>query len=224
MPYVIGRPPKRMLALAVTTLGMLMSASPALADGYGTDGQSSVPQVGAVPASPAASCPGVSANPLLGSLGDSALYAPVSGGTFEGSTSGWSLNNASVVSGNEPWNVVSATDASSLNIAPGGSATSPTFCVDNTFPSFRFFAQSLGSGRRAGLSLSARWSMANGWSGQVPVTNLSADEYGSWTATPVLPLGSVLSPGQTVSVRFVFSAGSGGAWNIDDVLLDPYAK
>ncbi len=221
MPYVIGRPPKRVLALVATTVGMLVTASPALAD-HG--GYYQVPQVAPAPASPAASCPSISSAPLLSGLGDSAYYAPLSGGTFERSTAGWSLSNASVVSGNEPWNVVSSTDSNSLSIGAGGSATSPTFCVDNTLPSFRFFANSAGTGWHADLTVSARWTLANGMSGQQRVTALDADDYASWQLTPPLPLGSVLSAGQTVTVQLVFSAGSGGAWNIDDILLDPYAK
>ncbi|MDQ6746609.1 MAG: hypothetical protein M3010_00675, partial [Candidatus Dormibacteraeota bacterium] len=140
MPYVIGRPPKRALALVATTVGMLCTAAPALAEGQywnyqggqqQAEGQywnyqaGQVPQVAATPASPVASCPGVLSTPLLSGLSDSAYYAPVSGGTFEGSTAGWSFRDASVVSGNEPWNVVSATDSNSLGIAAGGSATSP---------------------------------------------------------------------------------------------------
>jgi hypothetical protein len=216
LPYVIGRPPKRVLALVATTVGMLITASPALAD-------SSVPTVAATPASPVASCPGVSAAQDLSSFGDYNFYAPLSGGTFEGSTAGWTFNNASVEPGNEPWNVVSSSDSNSLNISAGGSATSPTFCVDSTFPSFRFFAQSLGSGYHSNLNVSAIWTLSNGMSGQTGITRLSSG-YTSWEPTPSYPLGSRLPVGQTATVQFVFSAGWGGAWNIDDVLLDPYAK
>lgn len=227
MPYVIGRPPKRVLALVATSVGMLVAASPALADGNNRNGNSQgnqVPQVAPTPASPAASCLGVSSAPLLSGLGDLAQYAPVSGGTFEGSTAGWSFDNASVVSGNEPWNVVAPTDSNSLSITAGGSATSPTFCVDSKLPSFRLFANSGGDGRHSGLRVSARWTMADGTSRQRRVTTLPADSYNSWRLTPALPLGSVLDTGQTVTVQLVFSAGQDAGWNIDDVLLDPYAK
>ena len=217
MPYVIGRPPKRVLAIVATTVGMLVTASPALAD-------PSVPTVAASPASPVASCPSVSAAQDLSSLGDYNFYAPLSGGTFEGSTAGWTFNNASVVSGNEPWNVVSSSDSNSLNIAAGGSATSPTFCVDSTFPSFRFFAQSLGGGYRSNLNVSAIWTLSSGMSGKTGITHLYSGAYTSWEPTPSFPLGSQLPVGQTATVQFVFSAGPGAAWNIDDVLLDPYAK
>jgi hypothetical protein len=225
VPYVIGRPPKRVLALVATTLGMLVSASPALADSYnGNHQDAEVPQVAATPVSPDASCPGVTSTQLLSGLGDSAYYAPVSGGTFEGSTDGWSFTGASVVPGNEPWNVFSPTDSNSLGIAAGGAATSPPFCVDNTLPSFRFFANSADRGRHSGLNVAVRWTLSDGESGKVPVRTLSANSYNSWKLSPALPLGSVLSAGQTVSVQLVFTAGTGSAWNIDDVLLDPYAK
>jgi hypothetical protein len=219
LPYVIGRPPKRVLAIVATTVGMLVTASPALADSGGT-----VPTVAATPASPVASCPPVSAAQDLTSLGDYNFYAPVSGGTFEGSTAGWTFNNASVVSGNEPSNAVSSTDSNSLNIAAGGSATSPTFCVDSTLPSFRFFAQSLGSGWRSRLTVSAIYTLSNGQSSHAWLGRLYSGDYTLWEPTPALPLGSLLPTGQTATVQFVFSAGWGSAWNIDDVLLDPYAK
>ncbi len=224
MPYVIGRPPKRVLAVVATTVGMLVSASPALANSsrYDWNGYQ-VPTVASTPASPTTSCPSVVSSPLLGSLGDNATYSPVEEGTFEGTVADWSLNNASVVSNNEPWNVVSSTDSNALQIGAGGSATSPTFCVDSTFPSFRFFAESLGSGYHSGLNVVAKFTLANGYSGTVPVTSLNSGDYSSWQITPSLPLGSVLQPGQTVTVQFVFSTGS-APWEIDDVLLDPYAK
>jgi hypothetical protein len=219
LPYVIGRPPKRVLAIVATTLGMLVTASPALADPGST-----VPTVAATPASPVASCPPINAVQDMTALGDYNFYAPLSGGTFEGSTDGWTFNNAQVVPGNEPWNVVSSTDSNSLNIAAGGSATSPTFCVDSTIPSFRFFAQSLGSGWRSGLTVSAIYTLSNGQSGQAWITRLYSGDYTSWEPTPSLALGSQLPVGQTATVQLVFSAGWRGAWNIDDVLLDPYAK
>lgn len=224
MPYVIGRPPKRVLALVATTLGMLVTASPALASSHHAHRshreQRSVSEQGYS----SAGCPAIDGSQLLSSFGDLTYYAPVPGGTFEGDTTGWSFDDAAVVPGNEPSNVVSSSDSNSLNINAGGSAVSPTFCVDNTIPTFRFFANSANGGRHSGLKVDVRWTLPDGTSGQIPVTTLSAGAYSSWLLTPVLPLGSVLSPGQTVTVQLVFTAGKGSAWQIDDVLLDPYAK
>ncbi len=226
MPYVIGRPPKRVLALFATTVGMLITASPALASSHHSRGAvaHSERRGDDQRGYSSAGCDAISGSPLLSSLGDYTNYAPAPGGTFEGDTSGWSLNDAAVVNGNEPWNVVSPTDSNSLSINAGGSAVSPTFCVDNRIPTFRMFANSAGSGRHSGLKVAVQWTLPDGTSGQVPVTTLSASHYSSWQLTRVLPLGSVLSPGQTVNVQLIFTAGTGSAWQVDDILLDPYAK
>ncbi|HEY2006024.1 MAG TPA: hypothetical protein VGG87_06215, partial [Solirubrobacteraceae bacterium] len=215
MPYVIGRPPKRILAVVATTVGMLVTASPALANSsrYDWNGYQ-VPTVASAPASPTASCPSVVSSPLLSSLGDNANYSPLQEATFEGTAADWSLNNATVVNDNEPWYVVSSTDSNALQIGAGGSATSPTFCVDSTFPSYRFFAESQGNGPQSSLNVYAKFTLANGYSGMIPAASLSSGNYSSWQVTPSLPLGSVLQPGQTVTVQFVFAAGSGSAWEI----------
>lgn len=209
MPYVMDWPPKRLAVIALVVLGLLFAASPALADGWSYGG----------------SCPVPPSSPVLSQLGDSASYSLLPGGNFEGDMSGWSLNNASVVSGNESLNVGGASDSQSLSIAPGGSAVAPPICVSNMFPSWRFFAVSnpTGSGDTS-LHISAQWSLSNGMSGQVPVTSLSNGNYSSWQLTPSLTLGSVLRDGFVVTVRLVFTAGNSSQWSLDDIYVDPYAK
>jgi hypothetical protein len=60
---------------------------------------------------------------------------------------------------------------------------------------------------------------------QLPVAQYTGNNYSSWAATPSMVLGKVLPPNFNVNVRFVFAADSkGGAWSIDDVFVDPYAK
>jgi hypothetical protein len=209
---VIGRPSK-FLALAGSIAAMMVAAPSAMADGSSNN-----------PPQPTASCSSVSSDQLLSSLGDSNLYAPLPGGTFEDGGQGWSYNNASVVSGNEPWNVVNANDSQSLNISAGGSATSPVVCVDSTFPSFRFFADSNGNGNSGKLTVQARYTTSTGFSGTQWVTGLSTGQYSSWAPTPSVALGSQVPVGMTVNVQLVFTASNASSWNIDDVLVDPYAK
>ncbi|MDQ6834756.1 MAG: hypothetical protein M3016_01065 [Actinomycetota bacterium] len=136
---------------------------------------------------------------------------------------GWTLSNASVVSGNEPWNVNNSADSNSLSISPGGYAMSDSFCLDSTFPSYRFFAQS-SSASRGALVTGVRWTDSSGHSGMVPINFLRSGDYTSWQLTPSYALGSALANGNTVSAQLVFYATPGASWNIDDVLLDPYAK
>jgi hypothetical protein len=214
---VIGRPSK-FLALATTIAGLLVAAQPAAAH------PRSVPQVAAQPASSDASCPTVDASPLLGDFGDSYDYAPLSEATFEGSTAGWSLTNATVVDGNEPWNVVGAGDSQSLRLSADGSAISPNFCIDNRVPSFRFFAVSTHGGRKARLSVRVDWTDTQGNTGSTPAYALRSKDYTSWRLSPTFALMAGLPDGNTLSAQLVFSASRGSAWQIDDVLLDPYAK
>jgi hypothetical protein len=159
---------------------------------------------------------------VFSTFGDTANYALVPGGNFEGSTAGWSLNGASVAQGNEPWQVGGASDSQSLNIPAGGSATSPVVCISSLFPKWRFFANAPQGGT---LHIYAQYTTSWGLSGQVWVANLYGSNYSSWQPTNALPLGSVLPAGTTANVRFVFTTDSwgGSAWNIDDVYVDPYA-
>ncbi|MGZ4327747.1 MAG: hypothetical protein ACXVXL_06875, partial [Solirubrobacteraceae bacterium] len=121
MPYVTSWPHKRALALVAACFALAVAAQPAAA---------------ATPTT----CPDTVSSTVFAALGDTANYTPVTGGTFEGDMSGWTLNSASVAPGNEPWQVDGASDSKSLSIAPGGTATSSTFCVSSKTPSWRFFA------------------------------------------------------------------------------------
>jgi hypothetical protein len=162
---------------------------------------------------------------VLARFGDTALYSPLPGGAFNGRKTNWSLSGAAVVKASEPWNVLNISSAHSLSIDPGGSATSPPFCLDSTFPSFRFFAHNADGGSDSTLDVQVLWTDAAGDSGSLPVETLNGGDYTSWTLTPSLALGSALAEGMTVTAQLQFSASpSSSPWNIDDVLLDPYAK
>jgi hypothetical protein len=205
LPYVTSWPHKRALALVAACFALAVAAQPA--------------------AAATNNCPTLSSSTVFAALGDNANYTPVSGGTFEGNMTGWTLNNAAVASGNEPWQVDGSSDDQSLGIDSGGSATSPTFCVSSLTPSWRFFAQAGDGSSSSVLHVAALATLPNGRVIQVPITNLSGSNYDSWAATPSLMLGKVLPPGVTIPVRFVFNADSNGsAWSIDDVFVDPYAK
>lgn len=156
-------------------------------------------------------------------LGDPADYVPVAQGSFETSTAGWTLSNASVVSGNESSYVNSTRDSHSLLIGPGGSAVSPAICVDSTTPSFRFFARSDSSGPSM-LTVNLLWTDGFGFSHSTPVGGVFAIGQG-WRASPGLALGVALPlwmPHSTLDVRLQFVPRWGSAWAIDDVYQDPY--
>ena len=148
-------------------------------------------------------------------------------GGFEAGSTSWTLGGgAKVVSGNEPFYVNSAADRRSLWIPPGGWAETLPFCIDADEPTLRFFA------RNAGSVLSQLAVFAT-----IRTTLLGV------TAETTLPLGAVLgttttwqpslstivglSANQllggttTISVRFV-PLLFGGAWQLDDVYVDPF--
>jgi hypothetical protein len=207
MPYVMDWPPKRVLAVALVGLAMLVAAPVASAN--------------------SGSCPIPQSSTVFAPLGDNSNYALVPGGDFEGSMAGWTLNNASVVNGNEPWNVGSSGDSQSLSIGPGGSAVSPSICVSDLFPSLRFFAlnaQNDGGLWGNNLRVSALWTDSYGNTHAFPLGRLYDSQFQSWEPTSSIALGSYLPDGMSVNVQLEFSSGANATWQIDDVYVDPYAK
>jgi hypothetical protein len=170
-------------------------------------------------------CPTLPSSPVFAPLGDSADYSAVTGGSFEGDVSGWSLTGASVAPGNETWNVDGVSDGKSLHIAPGGTAVSPLVCVSAKQPTWRFFAHAADAAPATALHVYAQVTDKSGRTIRIPAARLKAAGYGSWAATPALLLGKYLTKGFSVQIQFVFTADpNGGAWSIDDVFVDPYAK
>jgi hypothetical protein len=172
----------------------------------------------------AQSCPSTSTSPIFASFGDTAGYVPVPGGSFEANTSWkWALTNASLVAGNEPWQVGSLNDTQSLNINPGGTAVSAQVCVDATRPTWRFFAHSTNNLSKTTLTVSLQYVSSTGSTVTLPVGTLSGAGYTSWQVTPILAAGTLLPTGTgAVQANIVFAAGSGGSWQIDDAYVDPY--
>jgi hypothetical protein len=170
-----------------------------------------------------AACTAVPTSTPFKSFGDNASYSLLAGGSFESSTVGWSLANSKVVSGNESYSV--AGGSHSLAIQPTGVAVSPAFCVSSANPSFRFFAMRT-SGSWGVLNVILRWTDASGVSHESTAGALQSGT--SWTVSPILQLATMLPlsrASSTVSVQLVFKPEQyGGAWAIDDVYIDPYAR
>ncbi len=173
----------------------------------------------------AASCPTVSTTTPFSQFGDNNQYFVAPGGTFEGSSlpAGSRVSgNVSLTQGNEPFHVVSASDSQSLTIRGGGSITLPYTCVDSTMPDFRFFAHQVAGGGSLKVSILVKTA---GVTLYVPLANLADGSMNAWAPTAQIfaPSGVTLPPGITVlgALRFSVPRGS-AAWQIDDVLIDPY--
>jgi hypothetical protein len=158
-------------------------------------------------------------------FGDAAQYTPASGGTFESGTSGWTLNGASVQSGNESYFVNATTDSHSLVVPSTSQPVSAPICVDITTPTFRFFARQVSDGWSE-MNINVLWTDGSGISHVTTAGGLSPST--SWAPTQVYNLGAMLplwQPGSTLSVRLQFvPAVGGGAIAVDDVEVDPYSK
>ena len=152
--------------------------------------------------------------------GDSALYRLVPGGSFEG-THGWRLTNGSkVVSGNEPW-YVKGYGSRSLYLPAGSTATSPTTCFDFGDWHARFFVRNRGGGGSLEVDILVRSLV--GVLSVIDGGTVRAD--GTWDPSPrvsalVTNVGGLVG---TEAVSFRLKArGSGAAFQVDDVFLDPF--
>jgi hypothetical protein len=161
-------------------------------------------------------------HPFL-AFGDSRDYTLAPGADFEDrSAPGWQLSRgAAVVDGNEPYKVHGLDDAASLAIPAGGSATSPTMCVDESYPTFRFFARS--GERSPTLKVEVVSSTPHGFEASTATTPLRAST-SSWSLTDDIQLPTatpaVAPGGRLVAFRFT-AKGRSGSWQIDDVYVDP---
>jgi hypothetical protein len=179
----------------------------------------------AVPAAASAACPTAPTTKAFQAFGDSSDYALVPGGAFESGAPGWALTGAYMANGSESFAVHSPSDSQSLAIAPAGVAVSPAVCVDIDHPTFRFFAKRT-SGYWGVLTVKLRWKDDNGNVNETVVGALNGAT--DWQASPALNLSRTLpiwNGDQTIPVQFVFDPENyGGAFAIDDVYVDPYAR
>lgn len=182
----------------------------------------------AVPAVASAACPTTATTQTFKPWGDWAQYSLLSGASFESGTSGWTLSNATRVSGNEPWKVGGSTHAYSLNIKAGGSAVSPWFCVGYENPTFRFFTKKNSNGTWGGITYKVRFYNSSGALQTNTLGWVDAWSATSWSPTAILPLGASMplwQGGGTLNAQLVFESAAGGSdMLVDDIYIDPYMR
>lgn len=154
--------------------------------------------------------------------GDSARYALVPGGSFESGEPSWSLSGgARVVEGNEPFYVRSASDTRSLLLPPGSSVTTPNTCFVLGNWHLRFFLVNRGS---PSGTLRVTVAVRNLLGVLRVLDGGTVSATGEWRPSPrvgllVSNLTSLLN--SSISFRFT-PVGTGAAFQIDDVYLDPW--
>jgi hypothetical protein len=178
-------------------------------------------EAGLIGTGPASGCG--TASKAFAPWGDDANYVLVPGGAFEPGTAAWSMSGgARVVPGNEPFYVRSAADRNSLYLPSGSSVLSPTVCFGLGDWHARFFVRNVGSAQGslkvdvAVKSLLGLVSILDG--GSVSGT-------GVWAPSPRIGLTftNLCSLLGVKAVAFRFRVvGSGAAFQVDDVYLDPW--
>ena len=180
-----------------------------------------------VPAAAQAACQSTPTTKAFQVFGDVNDYSLVPNGGFEFGTGGWSLSGARVAAGNESWSVRAAGDSKSLAIDSGGTAVSPTVCIDINRPTYRFFARRT-SGSWGVLNLRVRWQDSSGHTNETTIAALDTSFGTAWRVSPAYNIASLLglwNADQDASVQLVFDPENyGGSWAIDDVYVDPYAR
>jgi hypothetical protein len=160
-------------------------------------------------------------NPLA-AFGDDRHYFAGPGGRFEDrGASGWRLSgNAQYNNPGSPYAVLGSGGHESLRLQPGGSATSPAFCVDLDYPSFRFFVADF-EARNAQLDVEVIYP-------ELKENNvfLAARITGnkSWTVSRDImlePERAGLTFGwRRVAIRFT-AHGANADFRVDDLVVDP---
>ncbi len=174
-----------------------------------------------------ASAPDCSPKPVskpFAPWGDRADYTLAPGGGFESGQPGWKLSGASVISGNEPWKVHSATDSRSLKLPPGASATSPVMCVGLEHPTLRLFARN-NRALLSTLSVEVTFETSLGLKASAPVGVLLPN--GQWKPSPrLLVVANLLPllPGEHTPVQFTVRSVGRGTWWVDDFYVDPKCR
>lgn len=170
-----------------------------------------------------ASCPPQPLSTPFSQWGDANSYFLIPGGAFEGTPDqvGWSLSNASLTPGNEPFQVGGSSDQQSLTINAGGSATSPYFCVDNTMTDLRLFVQQVTTG--SDLQVQALVQTRDGVR-TMPVAHLADGSAPAWAPTdPIAGDTAAIPNGYSVMVALQFVVPeSSGTWQLDDIYVDPW--
>lgn len=231
MPFV-APPPRRIRRAGLhTKLAALLAAGAALAVPSSALGADHVPDLGllddiaavAETAATAESCQDPETAPHLAAFGDRRDYFVAPGGTFEDGAAGWQLRGGAQIAPGSSALDVFAGGVSSLQLTSGSSATSPAFCVDERYPTFRLTLGQLAEKSDGRLTIQVLYPGA----GNAVHTAASGlrQKFTGWQLTGDLDLqpslGLKVGGWRKVALRFSLARGEKGDTRIDDILVDP---
>lgn len=183
--------------------------------------------VGAFAAS-AQACSYSGARQVFKPWGDQHEYVLAPNGGFESGASGWSLaGGAGVVAENETFHLNSGSDGQSLSLPTGSSAVSAPLCMSINTPVFRLLARNSGDPSST-LRVEATYDVLGLGLLHTTVSNsVSAGQ--DWVPTqemsPFLGLSTVLGTVVPTYIQVrITPVGPGGAWQVDDLFVDPFSR
>jgi hypothetical protein len=162
---------------------------------------------------------------VFGPWGDSHHYVLAPDGGFESGGSGWSLQGAGAVAGNESYYLNGAADSRSLSLPAGSKAVSPPICMSLDTPIFRMLARNSGD-PSSRLRVEAVYKLL----GLVRTKAISTVTAGSsWAPTQqmstVLSLATIVGTLIPSSIQIhITPLDSKGVWQVDDLYIDPFAR
>jgi hypothetical protein len=146
-------------------------------------------------------------------------------GGLENGSNGWSLSGgAAVAFGNQPF---LASGTHSLSLPSGSRALSPTTCIGPNALSLRMFGSDV-AGKDSGVHVRVLWyGLLNRLLGSTDYNTFAPG--GVWAPTDSVKSSggfNLLLPliGSTSARIELTPLGSGSAWRIDDVFVDPWAS
>jgi hypothetical protein len=116
--------------------------------------------------------------------------------------------------------------ASSLQLPAGSSATSPVFCVDLNYPTFRFLATQQQLAADAGLQVDVIYPEVAKGNVHMAATYKPQKEWKLMKDVKLEPQRAGKAPGwRRVALRFrVPETKKGAVWNVDNILVDPRCR
>ena len=161
-------------------------------------------------------CPG--ATQAFSRFGDARYYTFGTNGGLESGSTGWSLDGAAVVRGNESYYLHSTSDRYSLSLPAGTSASTPSMCMGTSSTVVRFMYKGSGDLRVQVVERNLLGSVIGvlDWA--------TIDGTSSWSPSPaVVNLDSLLGLAGASSIQLRFTAENGPS-AVDDVYVDPWAS
>jgi hypothetical protein len=166
-----------------------------------------------------AGCTAPTLAPMLAAFGDPRAYFLAPGADFESGASGWTLTGgATPAAGSGPLRLGAARSA--LRLPPGATATSPVFCVDLDYPTFRFFARRATSG--GGLTVDVVYPALGDKKPKASNVKATGSAWALAADVSLRPAKVTKDAGwRQVQLVFRSDASAGSDWRVDDVLVDP---